>query len=41
MVVMNKNDDGKVTGDATVGVHFLADQCKQSDLNVSSVWVSK
>ena len=38
MVVMNKIDS-KVTGDATVGVHFLAEQCKMSDANVSSIWV--
>jgi len=39
LVVMNKEDGGSVTGDATVGVQFLADQCKKNELNVSSVWV--
>ena len=33
---MNKVDT-KVTGDATVGVQFLADQCKAS--GVASIWV--
>ncbi|XP_057296654.1 protein kinase C delta type-like [Hydractinia symbiolongicarpus] len=37
-VVMNK-EDGKVTGDATVGVEFLAKQCETSIINVSSVWL--
>ena len=41
LVIMNKNDSGSVTGDATVSVQFLADQCKKSDLNVSMVWVSE
>ena len=36
LVVMNKVDT-KVTGDATVGVQFLADQCKAS--GVASIWV--
>lgn len=38
LVVMNKNDEGSVTGDATVGVQFLADQCMKNN-NVSSVWL--
>ena len=41
LVIMNKNDSGSVTGDTTVSVQFLADQCKKSDLNVSTVWVSE
>jgi len=38
LVVMNKVDT-KVTGDATVGVQFLADQCKASGTGVSSIWL--
>lgn len=38
LVVMNKVDT-KVTGDATVGVQFLADQCKAS--GVASIWVGE
>ena len=40
VAVMSKHDN-KLVGDCSVGVQFLADQCKKSGIGVSSVWVRK